>query len=261
MGFRNDEDARIHRIDALEGELDEKDAEIARLKAELEAKEVDGDLAELERMEAAEREQAAGRARQQAPRAPSKSAPSKTKDTREVWAFDTHKPNAWMIGVGWFVVVAAGAWYMHAMRGMEWATLWPALVILPMGFMFLHRHGLVLDKRAGTVTRTDRLLFLSFRRERPYAGKAITVARRYYSSDTGDGHYNGHVFLGDLKLFAKREAEADRLAKQIAEFLGIPVRPPSARKMQQRAMLPLVLTAVGVVLFLVVFFLREHLLR
>ena len=35
MGFRNDEDARIHRIDALEGALDEKDAEIARLKAQL----------------------------------------------------------------------------------------------------------------------------------------------------------------------------------------------------------------------------------
>jgi hypothetical protein len=255
MGFRSDEDARIHRIDALEGELDEKDAEIARLKAELEAeREADADLKELEALERAsaaeQREQKATRAR----------SPAKAKSSSDIWAFNTHMAHAWMIGIAWLAVVAGGAAYMHYERSMAWTELWPALPVFLMSLFFFHQHGLVLDKRAGTVTRKDRLLVFSWSRVRPYAGKAITIDRRYYSNKDGDSYWTGHVFLGDLKLFAKKEAEAERLAKQVAEFLGIACRPPSTKQMQRRAMLPLILTMVGVAIFLVVFFLREHLL-
>ena len=256
MGFRNDEDARIHRIDALEGALDEKDAEIARLKAQLEAKDVDDDRVELERMEAEERKDAAARAQQkQAPRTKIK------QDTREVRTIDLHMPHLWMLGVAWIPVVAAVAWYMHAIQGMEWEALWPALLVLPVGLFFLHRHTLVLDKRSGTVTRLDQVLVFSWRRVRPYAGKAITIHRGYYSNEDGNSHWTGHVFLEDLKLFVKKEGQARRLAKEIAEFLDITYRTARPKQAQRHPMLPLVLTMVAVVIFLIVFLLREHLLQ
>ncbi len=250
MGFRNDEDARIHRIDALEGELEEKDAEIARLKAELDSeREVDADMAELAAMEAEQRrhEPAAGAERASA------------KSRGDVWAFDTHMAHAWMFGVGWIVVVGGAAAYMSYVQALPLSELWPALPALLLGLFFFHRHGLILDKSAGTVTRKDRLLFFSWSRVRPYAGKAITIERRYYSNKDGDSYWTGHVFLGDLKLFAKKEAEATRIAKEVASFLGIACRPPSTKQTQRNALLPLILTMVGVAIFLVLFFLRERL--
>lgn len=238
----------------IRDELEEKDAEIARLKAQLDAKEVDEDLAELERMEAEEREHAPPPSRERPTRARAKS-----KDTRETWAFDTHMPYGWLVGVVGLAVGGGGAWYARAVRAMPWTDLWPALFVFATSLIFFHQHGLVLDKRAGTVTRKDRLLLFSWKRVRTYAGKVITVDRRAGRRD-GESYWVGHVFLGDLKLFAKKEEESERLAKQVADFLGIPCRSQSSAKQAQRlALLPLVLTAIFAVIFVVVFVLREAL--
>lgn len=253
MGFRSDEDARIHRIDALEGALSEKDAEIARLKAELEASTSNEDPA-LEWPEAEEPEHDAKQASASAaPRG------TKSEDAREVWNIDIQSPHAWMLGVGCIVVVGGGAAYMRYEHAMAWTELWPALFVIPMSLFFLHQRRLILDKRAGTVTRLDRLLFFSWRRAQPYAGEAITIERGYHSNNDGDSYWTGRVFLGDLKLFVKKEAEAQQLAQQIGQFLGIPCRPPSTKRMHARAMLPLVLTMVAAVILAVLFLLRERL--
>lgn len=220
MSFRNDDDARRHRIDALESDLEEKDAEIARLKTALEAKE------------------SAPKSKKSAPRSVATKAAQVPGG--DVWKLDTHDKRSWMFGVGWLVVLAAILGYLHRTGsvGAE-EGLWVVCFGIP-GLFFFARSGLVLDRSAGTVTRWRAFFFAKWRRTVPLAGRAIEIEKRLASPEEGSSYWAGRVYLGDLKLFAKKEEDAERLAQQIAAYLGVPcrVKHPSA-KQANRALIPL----------------------
>lgn len=254
MGFRNDEDARIHRIDALEGAVSEKDAEIARLKAQLEDKE-----ARQDRGEPSEEEARGTKKR------PAKSAPPRVDGVPEGdrWEVATHQPYMWMLGVVWIAATAAWVAYSHFVNGAPAPEAALGMLVCLPSLALFHRQRLVLDKQAGIVTQRNWVLFVPWSRVAKYQGQSIRVERRRYSSKDVDSRWNGHVFLGKMKLFAMREEEAVALAQRVAAFLGISCRTttPSAKQMQRRAMLPLILTMVGGALFVAAFLLRELLFR
>ncbi len=249
MTFRNDDDARAQHVDALKGELSdkeaalaEKDAEIARLRARLEADEdfFGEDAAVM------------ATAAKNAPAPKVADVPS-----GDVWAVAAHDPNGWMYGLGWIVVfgaAAAYAWWAGMISAKELAPL--VLFGVP-GLLFFARNDLVLDRTRGTVTRIRSLFLVRWKRTEPVGGRPIVMDRRHVSPKDGPSYWTGHVFLGELKLFVKREEAAEELAKRIASFLGVEYvrRQGSAASMERRALLPLFLALGGALVFVALYLL------
>jgi hypothetical protein len=247
MGFRSDEEARVRRIDALEGQLSEKDAEIARLRAQLE-----GPRPTPQVPTASARDTSASTASAPGPGA------------REVWSFPTHDPKGLWIGMAWVVLASVATAYLgtSSEEASSLAAMAAVFVILSLPALFLfHRHRLTLDPSAGTVTRHDRVLFVTWKRTVSCAGRAVEVDRRLHSPSDGESYWVDHVYLGDLKLFAKRGEEADALAKKVARHLGVPCRPRpfSAEETERRARRPLVYTMIVGLILGLVFVLRQYL--
>lgn len=249
MGFRNEEEARAHRIHALETELSERNRKIAELEAKLEG--------QKEPPRKRQKRGARGGGKKDVP---------KVADVPEgdLWTLPVHQPLMWLVGLAWVAVTMGIGGYLHLVDGMAWSEVAPAmLACFPALFLF-HRRRLVLDKRAGTVTQQNRLLIATWTRATSYRGQSIRVERRHYSPKDGAPHWNGHVFLGKMKLFAMREEPAIALARRVAAFLEIPCRvvTPSHKQMQRQAMLPLLITfGVAAPLVLAAWFIREFLLR
>lgn len=244
VGFRDDEEARSHRIRALERDLEERDRKIAALEAKLE-----------ERDEPREVEEGDGAK-------PTPSA-SKADAADDRWVIDTHRPHDWVVGVVWLLVCIGLGVHSAEVTGRLTDQL-PVLFLVILGLFWFHRNRLILDRRAGTVTRIQTLLFLRWRRVVSYAGKELVVERWSATSSSGKSHANGRVHLDGVKLFSQPMGQAKALAERMARFLNIPCRTvnPTAQQLQRRAELPLMLLfGVGVPLLILTLILKEYLSR
>jgi hypothetical protein len=247
MTFRDDREAARHRIDALEGQLDEKDEEIARLREELAARE--------------------------APAAPPRAKEEHQKKADppvvagvppgDVWAFDTSGRNEWKAGALWLVGIAAAAGYLWVHEHAGAAVLFPVLLFSAPGLFLLVRSGVVADRGARTITVWYRLLVRHAWVVPIDEGSVIEMDTRLVSPENGDSYWSGHVFVGKRKLFSKKEREAEQLAKKLAAFLGIPYlrRRPDMKAIERQARLPLMLTTAMVAIGAAAYYLIEWLGR
>src|SRR5688572_5379426 len=112
MAFRSDKDAMRSQIDALKGDLEQRDAEVTRLKEQLEA----------------ERRAAATSTEKQAPAVPrgttsfwlkARPAPAEPSPDGDTWGLPRSEPSGWMFPVlmiTWLVLFAGAGAYLHWTR-------------------------------------------------------------------------------------------------------------------------------------------------
>lgn len=211
MSFRSDREALRQRVEDLEQDVAARDAELARLKDELErAKEP----------ETAPASESAPK-RRVAFFGPGK---AETEPSGDRWVIPRTKPElmATVVLILWpaifIIALAPFLW-----RGEEGAWI-PALIFIPAPIlMLIHSSGVVLDRRARTITRFRRLI-LRFERTFPAEGRLLVVERHLVMPKNGDSYWAGRIHLGDQFLVVRKEAEAHALAKRMAEFVGADYR-------------------------------------
>lgn len=251
VGFRSDDEALRHRVDALEGTVAEREAEVQRLRAELEAS-----------------------------KKPSAPAPAETPASAKVslglwermsakrgdpapdgdrWALSVAPPSrGTVLGILGLLVVAIGVPFLVDLQvdssPKELVALALALGIVPLAAL-LYRSGVVVDRRARTVT-VWRWFLLRWSRTLPLEGAKLVVEERHVSPENGDSYVMGHVFLGDQFLLRRREHHAEALARRLAQFADVPfagTRPESIKRIERMAWMPLTLGVVGSIIFVVLF--------
>lgn len=211
MSFRSDREALRQRVEDLEDDLAGRDAELARLRAELERAKAPKPEPEPESLPK--------------PRlglfGPGK---SELEPSGDRWVIPRTEPQlmATVVLLVWaaifIVVLAPFLW-----RGDEGAWI-PALIFIPAPIlMLLYSSGVVLDRRARTIT-TFRRLILRFERTFPAPGRMLVVERDLVMPKNGDSYWAGRIRLGDELLIVRKEAEARELAKRMAEFVGADYR-------------------------------------
>jgi hypothetical protein len=216
MGFRSDDEAIRHRVDALEGQVAEKDAEVERLKKELEA------AMEAGRPPAVKVALAAPR--------PRRSAREEMAPDGETWtvpmAVRDPKFRVAMLGFLMFLVgIPLALQYQGEIHG--WEVWIPILLTatIPVGLL-LYRGGIEIDRRARKVTRW-RWFLLSWSRTFTADGESIFVegvTRGNEESVEWD-----RVFLGEGFLVERESPHGKALAERIAKYLDVPYggeRPP-----------------------------------
>ncbi len=234
MGFRSDRDASRYRIEALESALEEKDAEIARLRAEAKGKRAQ-DEKKPRRKAKHEKDQAAP------PAAILSSLPA-----ADTWALPISAGLELLpILVGGVGGLIAGYTRYPSSLGLGeprfLLTLLPAvLVVVALWFALTKR--VVLDRRAGTVRVHIGLL------KRTIQGKGFQVCGFVVSSENGPTVKKGRVALGAHRLMAASEPEACALAERMAAFMSVPYLGVrfSEKEQERVAIQALVLTFVTV---------------
>lgn len=222
MGFRDEERARFHRIQALEIELEERDRKIAEL---------EGTIVALEEELAAALEGKKGKKRREsgADRRAAKGIPKGADGSeRDRWTVSVTPPHRWLWGVAIIAAVSAVAGYIRITEGTPWGLLIPVVltVCFPTVFLF-HRRHLVLDKKAGTITQRNSVLGVPWTHVERYRGQSIRVKVERIDREHGRTRWVGHVLLGEAPLFAMEKDSAIHLARRIAAFLEIPCKAPS----------------------------------
>jgi hypothetical protein len=150
----------------------------------------------------------------------------------------------WKVGVLCLAGLAGAAVYARAAFGPDnIATVVEIILVAPILLLF-HRHGVVCDRAARTITKWNRLLFIPWKTVVPVDGQKIRIERRLHSPDEGESYWTGHVFVGSTKLFAKSDEEAKILAQEIATFLGIACKQqqPDPKNAQREAAMPILIT-------------------
>jgi hypothetical protein len=234
MAFRDKGTADRVRIDALEDELDDKDAEIARLRSEL-----------AER-DAPKKKTKKGRA---APVPTASDLP-----VGDVWEVETtHPKGTWKWGLGWLAILAATIAYLGVTGGWRTELLIPLTIFGVPGMTLFRRRGITLDRKAGTITRWDWFLF---RRRRTWAvaGKEIELVRRTMYRKNGPSWTAGVAHLGDDELFLMKWGAAEDLSRRVAAFFGIGFRErrETTEEIQRRAHQPLKFVSVVIVLAMII---------
>ncbi len=254
MGFRSDRDASRYRIEALESALEEKDAEIARLRAEAEGKRAH-DAKDARRKATRENERSAPTG------APPAAILSSLPDG-DTWALPISAGLELMpILVGGVGGLIAGYARDPSSLGLGeprfLLTLLPAvLVVVALWFALTKR--VVLDRRAGTVRVHVGLL------KRTIKGKSFQVRGFVVSSENGPTVKKGRVAFGMHRLMAASEPEACALAERMAAFMGVPYLGVrfSEKEQEREGMQALVLTfatvAVGAAVWGVSSLLAAH---
>ncbi len=240
VAFRSEREADRHRIDALEDEVEAKDDEIQRLRAELEA-------------------QKAGKKRKKKRKKRGRGVEGQVPAVADlpegdVMVVPTHDAMAVAIGALWLAAVVAVAVYGLVTGGFD-RSAWIGVVIFGVPPLFLvARSELVCDRRAGTITVVHSLIF-RFSRRIHARGKTLVVERRLHQPKDGDSYWAGHLFVGDRRIARDKIAPATALARRVAAFMGMPLaeRHQSQRDIMRAAQMPLIVTMVvmvaGVLLF------------
>ena len=235
MAFRDKQNADRIRIDALEDEVDEKDAEIARLKKEL-----------------AERND-----KKKPQKKPKKKTPvPKADDLPEgdVWDVETtHPEGMWKWGVGWVVAAFGVVGLVAANQGPKLELLMPVACFGLPGLMFLHRRGLTIDRKRAEITRWDWFMF-RFRRTWSMKGKDLELVSRNMSPKNGPSWIAGVLMLDDRVLFLMKIGKAQSLARRVAAYLdvGLAERRETTDEIMKRAQQPLAFVAVFMVIAFVI---------
>jgi hypothetical protein len=211
MSFRSDREALRQRVEDLEEDVATRDAELARLKDELD------------------------RAKQPEPPPEPEPLPkprfawfgpgkAETEPSGDRWVIPRTKPEL----VATVVLILWPALFIAALAPLIWRGergAWiPALIFIPAPIlMLLYSSGVVLDRRARTIT-TFRRLILRFERTFPVEGHMLVVERDLVMPKNGDSYWAGRIHLGDQFLVVRKEAEANALAQRMAEFVGADYR-------------------------------------
>jgi hypothetical protein len=226
----------------------------------------DEELAELDRMERAEKESeraSGGRAGERA---------AGTKPGSDTLEIDTTWRWQWAIGAGCFVLGGAILAFAYKRGLMGGDSLYEiggtAGVLVLAGLIFGPlRTGVRADRARGTVAKTWSWLLVSGKKQVAVRGGAFHVER---SESTHDGSTVEMFAVCYEKVVLTRISEnqdgkqrAPALATSLAQFLGRPyrgVRDSAAQRRRDRwlaknAHLPLVVVAVGSLVFAIVFLL------
>lgn len=212
MGFRNEHEARFHRVRALETELENRDREIAELQAKLKGKKQRKKKPKKEGEPPADR---SGRAGKNIP----KVADLPEGDT---WKMPVHRPYLWVVGLAMIVISVGVGWLFGVQRGLPWGTIAAIAVVcnLPALYTF-HRKHLILDKRAGTITTRNSLLGVPWSSVVHYRGQHLRVKLRTVRSRDEADYTAADVFLGKTRLLTGRESRTVPIAWRIAAFLEL----------------------------------------
>lgn len=237
MSFRNDRDASRHRIDALEEEVAEKDRKIADLERELAG-----------RGKASKKPGRKGDAAGRGGAVPQVAGLPEG----DVWEVPFYDPKALWIALGWIVLLVGGALWMWLMRHDASMFIAAGIFTAP-ALVFVHRSGLVIDKRSKTLTHWHWLV-VPWKKVLPLAGNHIAMETRLVTPKDSDSYWAGRVFLGNHQLFQKKKHEAERLGTRIAAFAGIPFkeRAVSSKQIMREAEQPLRFMAIFMVIAAVI---------
>lgn len=228
MAFRSEREADRHRIDALEDAVEDKDEEIARLRAQLEAKE----------------KKPAPKKRQK--KQPKGNVPEVDDlPDGDVMEIATHDPTLNIIGAVWLAVVLGMLGYAWATSVFEMQMLVPALIFGVPPIFFLMRGKLVCDRKAGTITVVHSLV-VSVKRKLSVEGQTLVVERRMHKPKDGDSYWAGHLFIGDRRIAHKKIHPAMAMARRVAAFMRMPLadRHQSQKDIMKAANMPLVIVVV-----------------
>lgn len=223
MAFRDKQKADQLRIGALEEELDEKDAEIARLRDEL-----------ADRRD--QKKPKKKRAKERAPIPAAKDLPE-----GDVWDVETtHPEGMWKWGLGWFALLGGGVAYLAVTGGLRRELLIPVACFGLPGLMLLRRTGLTVDRKRGQITRWD-WLFVRIRRSYGIEGKDLELVSRTMTPKDRPSWSAGVLRIDGRDLFLMKIGKARSLARRVAAFLGVGLseRRESTDEIMARARQPL----------------------
>ncbi len=215
MGFRSDHEALRHRVDALEGQVEERDAEVVRLRAELEA--------------ARAKDPGPAKAAISEPGLERTETPAPAADERkdfvddDTWALPM-VPQRERAPLSSLVVLGLGVGapvmlYEAGYIGLV-GTLVGALTfgLGSLGFL-IYRGGIVADRRTRAV-KIWRSAILGWSRTLAVGEQSIFVEKTTAAED--ESKVVGRVYLGEHFLFERPWDDARGLAERLADFLGAP---------------------------------------
>lgn len=209
MGFRSDDEAMRHRVDALEGQVAEKDAEVERLKKELAAAKEAG------------RPPAVKVAL--APPRPLSSAKEEMAPDGETWAVPMAvRDPKFTIGMLGFLLFLLGIPLALQYQGEShgWDVWIPVLLTatIPVG-LILYRGGIEIDRKARKVTRW-RWFLVGWERTFPTEGESIFV--EVVDRGNEETAQFDRIFVGENFLVERRSPRGKGLAERIARYLELP---------------------------------------